>query len=359
MVRLSKNTFALVFVLNGLIASAQNTVVTGTIKGLTDKTVHFSYREGNDPKQDTVKVVNGKFTWKVQLAEPQEIYLLFPKMYFPFFAEPGHETLTGIADSSESFKVTGSRVQDESVAYDHSIKDLTDQEEPLYKAYRNASKDEQAVLEKKMSAIDDEMHERAAAYVAAHPSSYYSIHLVASRASYGTDYAVVKQLYDKLDESARGTLAGKRLGERLDVLKRSAIGAQMMNFSQADTTGKPVQFADFKGKYVLVDFWASWCGPCRAENPNVLKAYNKYKDKGFTVVGISLDEKGDKWKKAIRDDHMPWDELSDLKGWKNDVSDYFGIQGIPSNLLVDPSGKIVARDLRGEALDQKLGELLN
>src|SRR6185312_5922417 len=135
-----------------------------------------------------------------------------------------------------------------------------------------------------------------------------------------------------------------------------AIGAQMMNFSQADTTGKPVQFADFKGKYVLVDFWASWCGPCRAENPNVLKAYNKYKDKGFTVVGISLDEKGDKWKKAIRDDHMPWDELSDLKGWKNDVSEYFGIQGIPSNLLVDPSGKIVARDLRGEALDQKLGE---
>lgn len=359
MVKKWKRAIALALLFNGLITSAQNTVVTGNIKGLTGKTIHFSYRQGKESKQDSVRVVDGKFTWKLQLAEPQEVYLLFPKMYFPFFAEPGHETVTGIADSAASFKVTGSRVEDESVAYDNSIKDLTDQEEPLYKKYRKADKDEQAVLEKKLSALDDQIHERAAAYVAAHPSSYYSIHLVASRASYGTDYAVVKQLYDKLDEGARATHAGKELRERLDVLKRSAIGAQMMNFSQADTTGRTVQFADLKGKYVLVDFWASWCGPCRAENPNVLKVYNKYKDKGFTVVGISLDEKGDKWKKAIRDDHMPWDELSDLKGWKNSVSDYFGIQGIPSNLLVDPSGKIVARDLRGEALDQKLGELLN
>jgi thiol-disulfide isomerase/thioredoxin len=178
-------------------------------------------------------------------------------------------------------------------------------------------------------------------------------------AAYGTDFSDVKRLYDKLDASAKETLAGKTLAERVDVLKRSAMGAEMINFSQADTSGTPVQFSAFKGKYVLVDFWASWCGPCRAENPNVLKAYNNYKDKNFTVVGISLDEKGDSWKKAIRDDKMPWAELSDLKGWKNEVSTYFGIQGIPSNLLIDPSGKIVAKDLRGEGLHQKLNELLN
>ena len=344
--------------MTGASASAQNTVITGNIKGLKDKQIHISYRQGTESKQDSVKVMNGHFTWKLQLAEPQEVYLMFPQMYFPFFAEPGHETVTGLADSSETFKVTGSKTQDESVAYENSLKDLNDQEEPLYKKYGKVSKEEQVELERKLAQINDRIHERGAAYIAAHPSSYYSIHLVSSRASYGTDYAVVKQLYDKLDERAKRTIAGKALAARLDVLKRSAIGSQMMNFTQADTLGSTVPFTAFKGKYVLVDFWASWCGPCRAENPNVLKAYNAYKDKGFTVVGISLDEKGDKWKKAIRDDNMPWAELSDLKGWKNEVSDYFGIQGIPSNLLVDPSGKIVARDLRGEALDQKLNELL-
>lgn len=354
----TKTAIGLSLIFAGLAASAQNTIITGNIKGLKDSRIHFSYRQGTESKQDSVSVVKGKFTWKLQLAEPQEVYLMLPKMYFPFFAQPGHENITGIADSTESFKVTGSKVQDESVAYEKSLKDLTDQQEPLYRKYGKVSKEEQAELEKKLAGIDDQIHERGAAYVAAHPSSYYSIHLVASRASYGTDYAIVKQLYDKLDENAKATLAGKALADRLDILKRSAIGSQMMDFSQADTTGTTVQFAAFKGKYVLVDFWASWCGPCRAENPNVLKAYNKYKDKGFTIVGISLDDKAEKWKKAIRDDKMPWDELSDLKGWKNEVSDYFGIQGIPSNLLIDPSGKIVARDLRGEALDQKLNELL-
>lgn len=342
----------------GLSASAQNTIVTGNVSGLKEKQIHISYREGKTAKQDSVKVVNGKFTWKTQLNEPEEVYLMFPRSYYSFFAEPGRIHVTGIVDSFASYKTTGSKIQDEAEAFDNSNKDLTDQEDPLYKKYGHVSEAEQTELEKKLDEIRDRLHERAAAYVAANPSSFYSIHLVEGRAGYGTDYADVKKLYDLLSESAKATESGKALAERLSILKRSAIGSQMMNFSQADTAGTKVEFAAFKGKYVLVDFWASWCGPCRAENPNVLKAYNKYKDKNFTVVGISLDDKGDKWKKAIRDDHMPWVELSDLKGWKNEVSDYFGIQGIPSNLLIDPSGKIVARDLRGEGLDEKLNELL-
>lgn len=132
-----------------------------------------------------------------------------------------------------------------------------------------------------------------------------------------------------------------------------------MDFTQNDINGKAVKLSDFKGKYVLLDFWASWCGPCRAENPNVLKAYNQYKDKNFTILGVSLDEKGDAWQKAIKDDALPWMQVSDLKGWQNEASSKYGISGIPANFLINPEGIIIAKDLRGEDLETKLAEVLN
>jgi peroxiredoxin len=347
------------FCIVGVTSWAQNAVVSANIKGLKDKQVKVGYRAGTEYKTDSVKVANGKFTWTAKMAEPQQVYLMFANMYYPFFAQSGNINITGIADSTQSFKVTGSKIQQESEAYESSIKDLSDQEGPLYEKYGKGTKEEQSALEAKLEEIRLKKRGKADQYIAAHPASFFSLNLVSQRASYGSDYSEVKKVYDQLDKTAQATGQGKALAERLDILKRSAIGTDLIDFTQNDTTGTPVRFASFKGKYVLVDFWASWCGPCRGENPNVLKAYNQYKDKNFTVVGISLDEKGDKWKKAIVEDNMPWAELSDLKGWKNEVSTYYGIQGIPSNLLVDPTGKIVARDLRGEALHKKLGELLN
>ena len=136
------------------------------------------------------------------------------------------------------------------------------------------------------------------------------------------------------------------------------IGETILDFTQNDVEGRPVSAADFRGKYVFIDFWASWCGPCRAENPNVLKAYNTYKDKNFTVLGVSLDDDGARWKKAIEEDGLPWVQVSDLKGFENEISGYYGIRGIPSTLLVDPEGKIIAKDLRGDELHQKLEEIL-
>ena len=177
-----------------------------------------------------------------------------------------------------------------------------------------------------------------------------------------TDVEVVGMLNDVLTKFPERTdMAGIRNSIEAGIPKLKWVGKQAPEISLPDTEGRTVRLSSFRGKYVLVDFWASWCGPCRHENPNVVQAFNQFKNKNFTILGVSLDRPGQKenWIKAIKEDNLTWTHISDLKFWQSEVVPVYQVGSIPFNVLVDPNGKVVAENLRGSALEQKLHEILN
>jgi peroxiredoxin len=199
-------------------------------------------------------------------------------------------------------------------------------------------------------------------FIATHLNSYIS--LVAFQQleltyNFNPDTAAAK--FSRFPASLRESALGKKLAAVIEKGKQTNIGITAMDFMVNDTTGKAVKLSDFHGHYVLVDFWASWCKPCRAENPNLLKAYNKYKNKNFTILGVSLDEDVTRraWVNAVKKDSLPWAQVSELKGFLSKAAVLYGVTAIPSNFLINPNGKIIARNLRGEELDKKLGELFS
>jgi peroxiredoxin len=189
-------------------------------------------------------------------------------------------------------------------------------------------------------------------------SSYVSSFLLANARGLYSDIAVLEKQLNSLDAPVRNSYPGKTVAAFIADSKIGMVGSDALNFTQTDTNGQPVALSSFRGKYVLVDFWASWCRPCRQENPNVVKAFHKFKDRNFTILGVSLDQNKDSWMKAINDDHLAWNHVSDLRQWQNEVAQLYHIQSIPQNFLIDPNGKIIAKDLRGEDLEKKLCELL-
>jgi peroxiredoxin len=217
-----------------------------------------------------------------------------------------------------------------------------------------------ASLQEQFYGLDDELKKKQFEFISTNKSSVATAFIGMNYLNEKMDKTVedVEKVYGLLDENVKKTYYGKKLAELSTQMKSTVVGAMAPDFSLSDVNGKMVTLSSFKGKYTLVDFWASWCGPCRAENPNVVAAYNKFHNKGFEILAVSLDEQKDKWMQAIEKDNLTWTQVSDLKGWQSDVAAKYGVQSIPSNFILDKEGKIIAKNLRGEELENMLNQII-
>lgn len=358
----------------------QSFTIQGTVTTLQKPAkVYLKIRRCGDSRLDSAEVRDGKFSFSGMLAEPTLANLLLkvqepsvPKdnMEAPaeekndlltVFLEKGEITIT-TQDSISKATVSGSAANDAYIRLNTQLKDVNARLEKLEQEYRQLYMEED---EEGMRRLEPQFDELAAQqkqvmrdFLKNNSNSPIALYVLDKYADYEINLAEIEPMFRKLGKHIRNTPGGKEFAASLEAAKRTAIGQPAIDFAQPDENGKKVSLASYRGKYLLIGFWASWCGPCRAENPNVLKAYSRFRDKGFEVLSVSLDDKREKWLAAIEADNLRWTQVSDLKGWKNEVAEKYGIKAIPQNLLIDPAGNIIAKNLRGDALEKKLEEVL-
>ncbi len=360
---------AYLFMLIALVVSCTSEpqyVLSGSVSGLDEGTVVLQKRvSGKMERIDSATIVNGVFEFPKGSVDYPEVYYLGidgkrgNKM---FFLENEHINVTGNADSLYNATVAGGVTNDEYNRYNKMMEPFAQKNTELYQEYRSAVKegrteDAEALSEQRQE-LSTELEKAQMDWIKNNPSSYATPTILRSL-MYGMDAEELNNHVNALDPKLKETDIVKLLQERVVALGKVAIGKVAPDFTMNDTGGNPVQLSDIIGpKVLLVDFWASWCGPCRAENPNVVKVYNEFHDKGFDILGVSLDSNKDAWLKGIADDHLDWHHVSDLKYWENAAAKLYAVNAIPANFLLDSKGVIIATNLRGDALRKKVAELL-
>ncbi|MDP4129182.1 MAG: TlpA disulfide reductase family protein [Bacteroidota bacterium] len=339
--------------------------IIGKITGQDTGTVYI-YHDRTGAK-DSARLDHGYFTFKGRSDSAEFCNLHIykagdPNNFKGFFLENGRISMLIKKDSLDDAIITGTPIQDEfnqfdnvaDTAYQHRHAEIMTQ----YRAARDKKNKQAADSLDRVYDLQDSLHKVFIAdYARTHPGSTVAAYEIYEHFRYNPDAKQMDKLYGMLNDSARSTHYGRKVAELRQRAKATDIGQPAPEFSAPDAEGKPVSLSSYKGRYVLVDFWASWCGPCRAENPAVVKAYKQYHDKGFDILGVSIDESKDDWMAAVKKDGLAWTQVSDLKGWETPATAAYGIQGIPMNFLIDKEGKIIGKELRGDNLIKELQKI--
>lgn len=359
-------------------AQANKFTITGKIGTLGAPTkIYLAYRLGANKVLDSAFVTGGIFFLSGELLYPTNATLLLDHTgagtnlttdskfdALNLYLDKGDITITG-TDSISTAKISGSPINDDNArltarlaSVNARIKKLTDESNAAPFAKQNTLEFQNA-LQAKRKALQTEQEDIVKTFVKGNPNSYLSLMALSSLGGPSADPAVIEPLYNALSPDLKQTEAAKLITNAIAGLKLTVIGSTAPDFTQPDAGGVPIKLSSFRGKYVLIDFWASWCIPCRLEHPNLARAYNKYRGKKFTILGVSLDpeEKKIDWLNAIEFDGLTWPQVSDLKEWNNAAAALYFVRSIPQNYLIDPTGKIIAKNLRGTDLDNKLAEI--
>lgn len=362
-----RNLLIIVLAFAGLFSCAkpEGFVIKGQIKGKESGDIKLmKYADGKWITEDSAKIEKGRFELKgkTELPELRLISMGPQAIVAQFFAENGSITVNAYADSLNKTEVKGSKSNDEFSILTKELMNISKETQGLQQKYSEAmqSGNEEGMKKAQIDyeAMMGNQKVYAKNFIREHPKSSVSPLVALMQFAQQMTAHDIDTLVAFLDPSVRASVYVAELKKIAEKMRITDVGTLAPDFTLNTPEGTPFTLSSLRGKIVMIDFWASWCKPCRQENPNVVALYNKYKDKGFDILGVSLDREKESWLKAIADDQLTWHHVSDLKFWQNEAAVQYGIQSIPCTLLLDKEGKIIAKNLRGEELVKKLSELL-